>query len=262
MVYYTVRIEGGLCNNLFQIFSVMGMTKRDNVDFVLLNKLIDTSSIKFHTGKETYFTNFLVKLQPYFIEEISNYQVINENDKVIDNFPFVKNYYKNILFNGNFQDYHFLDLIGKEKIKSLLNFPEINENLDLQNAFFIHYRRGDYVGNSFHEVVNDNYYIQAIKEYPQDAEIVICSNEKNYGTDKPFLENRKVKFIDTDEVITLGIMSKCRWGGICANSSFSWWGSYLNESPDKIICMPYKWFNNSEIKTDKYYYPGTKKIFF
>lgn len=260
MVYYTVKIEGGLCNQLFQIFSVMGMAKRDNVDFVLCNKIIDSSSIKKHSGKDTFFDIFLQKLQPYLVENIENYQLINENDKVIDHFPFVKNYYKNIVFNGYFQDYYFLELLGKEKIKSFLTFPEIN--LDLKNTFFIHYRRGDYVGNSFHEVVNDNYYSTAIKEYPEDAEIVICSNEKNYGLDKPFLANRKVSFIDADEIITILILSKCRWGGICANSSFSWWGSYLNDSQDKIICLPFRWFNNNEIKVDKYYYPGTKKIFF
>lgn len=260
MVYYIPKLEGGLCNFLFQIFSVMGMARRDNVGFALCHKMINNSAIKFHTGKESYFDTFLKKLEPYFIENIENYQQINENDKVIDHFPFVKNYYKTILFNGNFQDYYFLELLSREKIKSFLSFPEITLNFD--NTFFIHYRRGDYVGNAFHEIVNDNYYTEAIKEYPQDARIVICSNEKNYGLDKPFLKNRNITFIDTDEVTTLQIMSQCQYGGICANSSFSWWGSYLNESPDKIVCFPYKWFNNNEIAIDKYYYPGTKKIYF
>jgi hypothetical protein len=257
MVYYTVKIEGGLCNQLFQIFSVMGMANRDNVDFVLCNKMINLSETKRHSGKDTFFDNFLKKLKPYFIENVDNYQQINENDKVVDHFPFVKNYYKNILFNGYFQDYRFLELI---EIKSFLTFPDIN--LDLENTFFIHYRRGDYVGNAFHEVVNDNYYSNALKEYPQDARIVVCSNEKNYGMDKPFLANREVKFIDADEITTLLILTKCQYGGICANSSFSWWGGYLNESLDKIICLPYKWFNNNDIPIDKYYYPGTKKIYF
>jgi hypothetical protein len=260
MVYYTIKIEGGLCNQLFQIFSVMGMATRDNVDFVLCNKIINNSEIKRHSGKDTFFDNFLQKLQPYFIENIDNYQQINENDKEVDHFPFVKNYYKNILFNGYFQDYHFLELLSREKIRSFLSFPD--KYLDLENTFFIHYRRGDYIGNAFHEVVNDNYYSTAIMEYPQDARIVVCSNEKNYGMDKPFLANRKVTFIETDEITTLLILTKCQYGGICANSSFSWWGGYLNESPDKIICLPYKWFNSTEIKVDKYYYPGTKKINF
>jgi hypothetical protein len=255
MVYYIPKIYGGLCNQLFQIFSVMGMAKRDNVDFGLINNLIDQTMVKFHSGKKTFFNDFLIKLKPFFIDNIKDYHHITENNSnfLINN--------KNIVFDGYFQDYKLLKFLGNDLIKGYLNFPEKDlSKYNLDNAFYIHFRRGDYVGNAFHSVLNDNYYSEAIKEYPEDATILISSNEKNYGLSKGFLENRNVIFIDESEVTTLEIMSKCRWGGICANSSFSWWGSYLNESPDKIICMPFRWFNSTDINIDKYYYPGVKKI--
>jgi len=47
-------------------------------------------------------------------------------------------------------------------------------------------------------------------------------------------------------------MSKCK-GGICANSSFSWWGARLN--PNRSIILPSKWFNDSRLYTDGYYFP-------
>jgi hypothetical protein len=38
-------------------------------------------------------------------------------------------------------------------------------------------------------------------------------------------------------------MSKCKKGGICANSSFSWWGSWLNKNESKKVFMPSEWVN-------------------
>jgi hypothetical protein len=261
MVYYTPIIVGGLCNQLFIIFSVMGMAKRDNVDFRLYEKNIDYSEMIKHSGRTTYFDNFLIKLKPLFIDTIEDYVLIEQNVNFEDFFPFVKNYYRNILFKGYFQNPYFLNLLGVKEIKEYLNFP--NKDLskyNLENAFFIHYRRGDYVKNNFHDILNENYYMTALKEYPEDATVLICSNENNYGVDKPYLQNRNVIFIYEDEITTLLILSLCKWGGICANSSFSWWGTYLNESPNKIVCMPDKWFNTTTEFMNGYYYEGVKKI--
>jgi hypothetical protein len=261
MVYYTPTLYGGLGNQLFQIFSIMGMAKRDNVDFKLCKKYIDNFEIIKHSRRNTHFDNFLIKLTPFFIDEIENYVLIEQNLKVEDHFPFVKNYYRNLLFKGFFQNYYFLDLLGPKIIKEYLNFP--NKDLskyNLENAFFIHYRRGDYVNNNFHDILSEDYYIKALKEYPEDATILICSNENNFGINKPYLQNRNVIFIYEDEVTTLLILSLCKWGGICANSSFSWWGTYLNESPDKIVCMPFIWFNIDNEFMDGFYYKGVKKI--
>jgi len=52
-------------------------------------------------------------------------------------------------------------------------------------------------------------------------------------------------------------MSKAK-GCICANSSFSWWGAYLN--PNRPIYFPDKWFNDSSMDTSGFYFKGSQKI--
>jgi hypothetical protein len=51
---------------------------------------------------------------------------------------------------------------------------------------------------------------------------------------------------------TLHFMAACRLGGICANSSFSWWGSYLNSYLDKRVYFPYEWMTNIHVPIDVY----------
>lgn len=258
MVYYIPMIIGGLGNIMFQIFSIMGLARRDNVEFKIDLSKADYTVTKQLTNSDniTYLENFF-NIKDFIIEKVENHIIIKEENKR-NFYNNIKNHNKNIVFNGYFQDYYYLDFIKKDILK-YLNFKENPDytKYNLDNAFFIHHRRGDYVNNSFHDIINENYYKEALKYFPKDATIIICSNEKNYGLD--FYPDRKVIFIDENEIDTLDIMRRTKYGGIVANSSFSWWGSYLNESSDKIITMPSRWFS---IKSDvsKYHYPGVKVI--
>lgn len=121
----------------------------------------------------------------------------------------------------------------------------------------IHIRRGDYVSNQINYkgfgVCSLDYYqgaISMIKEKMAEPHFFIFSDDiewtkKNLKIDGPAVYISSYNF---EETVELKLMSQCKHN-IIANSSFSWWGAWLNENPQKIVIAPQKWTNISKFDT-------------
>lgn len=136
---------------------------------------------------------------------------------------------------------------------------ELAEQIKQTNAVSLHVRRGDYANNpvttATHGLCSLEYYHAAVchiagkVKYPHffifsdDAEWV----KKNLRVDFP------CKYIDhnrtTESYNDMRLMSMCKHN-IIANSSFSWWGAWLNENHEKIVIAPKKWFTIDNIESD------------
>ena len=124
---------------------------------------------------------------------------------------------------------------------------------DLSDTCSIHIRRGDYVNHPLHEVCNLDYYKRAIAEIERRTTIrkfVVFSDDIQWCRNNL---RGQFEFVDGNhDIEDIFLMSMCTHH-IIANSSFSWWGSWLNKNPNKIILAPSAWFNNSDmIQTDVY----------
>jgi Glycosyl transferase family 11 len=137
----------------------------------------------------------------------------------------------------------------------------------------VHVRRGDYLepGTAeFHGILGEPYYREALTRLEEaigrDAELFVFSDDAAAAEQVlNFVPRSRLVHIHGDperpwEDMTL--MARCRHH-VIANSSFSWWGAWLNCSPDKMVIAPRAWFAASELKkqnTSDLYPPGWVKI--
>ena len=91
---------------------------------------------------------------------------------------------------------------------------------DIDNSYFLHIRRGDYVGNSFHELDLTEYYKRAVQHIGKGIAYIV-SNDIEWCKQWDFLKTIPHRFIEEDDVNTLIIMTRCGLGGITANSELS-----------------------------------------
>jgi hypothetical protein len=115
----------------------------------------------------------------------------------------------------------------------------------------LHIRRGDYVtnpmANAVHGVLHLDYYLNAIellvKRLGERFRIVVFSDDIEWARHKLNC-NQPLYFISGSTVTPhedLHMMASCDHH-IIANSSFSWWGAWLNPSPKKVVIAPKNWF--------------------
>jgi hypothetical protein len=141
----------------------------------------------------------------------------------------------------------------------MLSLPDIDSS-KVTDTCFIHVRGGDYVNNPLHDVkLFEKYYDNAIKFMKNIGltKFSVFTNDKKYAITHEFLQNIDYEFIETsNELDTLALMTRCK-AGITANSTFSWWGAFLNRG--RPVYMPSRWFNNS-FRTEGYYFPGVEIV--
>jgi hypothetical protein len=141
------------------------------------------------------------------------------------------------------------------------------EHSDL--AVSVHVRRGDYLNPGtaeFHGILGEPYYRQALERVGttlgDSVEFFVFSDDPAAAEQVlHFVPKSRLNYVRGDPARPwedMALMARCRHH-VTANSSFSWWGAWLNGSPEKIVVAPRAWFTPSELKkrnTADLYPPG------
>ncbi|WP_147243677.1 alpha-1,2-fucosyltransferase [Pedobacter miscanthi] len=167
--------------------------------------------------------------------------------------------YSTYFLNGYFQNEAYFTPL-REKLLQEFAFPELSilsknikkKILKTKHSISLHVRRGDYLkpeNGLKHGILPISYYQQAIAHFNailKEPNYFIFSDDLDWCEENlSFIESKTFVKTSGEPWEEMNLMSLCKYQ-IIANSSFSWWAAWLNNSADKIVIAPKKWFLNTE----------------
>lgn len=265
----TIYIGGGLANKMFQYafslaikkkgYDVMYDTHTFKTEFqhdqVTLQSIFENVEIPENdkvnyiaAGKNSKFFRMWKRITPWYVSE----HAYLYNDNVW------KQIRKECYVESSWQDErYFVD--AEKEVRKAFAFPnftdsrnlEIQKNMQESNSVAIHIRKGDGYGtwNIFSNTCPKEYYDKAlayIKEHVENPKFFIFTDSPDVV--KEYLDLEDYTLINWNPTSGDGnywdmqLMS-CAKHNIIANSTYSWWGAWLNSNPNKIVIGPKYWFN-------------------
>lgn len=259
-----LRFKGGLGNQMFQYAFYLSLKKWHPFScfiFDLEESLYCHSGYQLdqithtHTIRPGKWYQFVKKHLPRLIRWTHK---VKQTNSLEYREEYLQSNFLLTLYDGYWQSGKYFSSIA-EKVKKtfrfreeLLNFKTHNLTVTLKHkdTISIHVRRGDYLNLTDHfGLCNLTYYQKAIDYFSQrltNPTFIVFSDDIQWAKENILCEN--AIYVDwnqgSDSWQDMYLMSQCKHN-IIANSSFSWWGAWLNDNPDKIVIAPQKWFNYS-----------------
>jgi|SaaInlV_110m_DNA_1040235.scaffolds.fasta_scaffold09377_2 hypothetical protein len=269
-------MKGGLGNQMFQFSAAYSLAQNLSVALDIDTSYYPLSNHNNFELKNVFglndnklvfnkkYSRFLNRLL-FFVESKLNVKIISTlilSAEDLDNAILYEN--NKIILDDYFQSEKYFVKHRKNLLK-LLCFPVLSgRNLETQgfieknNTCSIHIRRGDYITNPGAVMnmarINSNYYKKAktyIEKNVKNVKFVYFSDDINWVRNEFHIANSDIVVDwnnESDSYVDMQLMSLCQHN-IIANSSFSWWGAWLNKNTEKVVVAPKKWFNNVSLNS-------------
>lgn len=204
-----------------------------------------------------------------YIQEDEMLMEYNFNPKYLEIKKKVDSY-----FFGFFASYKYFENIQNE-VRKTFTFKEILESdkdnfetlekIKNSESISVHVRRGDYVKLNNFNICDLDYYKKAVAKVLVEMEIrgiekskinfYIFSDDINWcKSNFNFLDKYNTMYIDWNKdqnsYKDMQLMSECKHN-IIPNSTFSWWGAWLNQNKNKIVIVPKYWFKDILNSSDR-----------
>lgn len=266
MIY--CRFHGRTGNQMFQYAAARALSLRHGVDVALDDRralargersLTRVFDLKLAASPNLPPAQHTHKLQYHLWRAFGRNPKLYREPKLGFN-PEMLDLPDNVYLHGYWQsEKYFADCAAV--IRDDFTFPEATgKNAELaqqigeaKNAVSLHLRRGDYVSNASHVVCAQPYYDSALaalqEKLAEDVQIFVFSDDPNWARDNLKLPGTPV-IVDHNgeehDYEDMRLMSLCQHN-IIANSSFSWWGAWLNQNEGRQIIAPKVWFGKEKL---------------
>jgi hypothetical protein len=257
--FYTAYLMGGLGNQMFQISHAISQGLKNNVESLF----IPVAYTPMQANQPAKYLNNIYR-NINFVDNLSDYQIVESpwqftelDIKWVHPTQFIGYYQSSKNFLGYDEQIKELFQPTEEfinKVNSL--YPEINN----EGTLSLHIRRGDYATIShILPVIHKTYIDEAIEQNGLYTTLFIFSDDTEWVKQNLSYPNQII-VTGLEDYEELWLMSLCK-NNIMSNSTFSWWGSFLNKNEYKKIFVPSIWFGPSgEKKWEDIYIDSWIKI--
>lgn len=259
-----IVFNGGLGNQMFQYAFYLRMRHESPLSFFIF----DTEQSRgCHNGFELdkvfhidcgWKTKYYRKVNKYSQRMIGPFNEIVQKNSLEYDPSLMKEHHVLSSYTGYWQSEEYFKPVEKSVRKAftfreeLLSEKTIETSAYLRsiNSVSVHIRRGDYLRDpDYYGLCTTDYYnksISLLKERIPNALFVFISDDVDWARQSIKCEN--AFYVDWNNGKNswqdMYLMSCCKHN-IVANSSFSWWGAWLNPNPEKTVVTPKPWFDYS-----------------
>lgn len=265
-----VKLQGGLGNQMFQYAAARALAKQNNTSVSLdlswfsqnFNNLTTPRHYELSCFRLDEYTSRHKDTIPQRLHESLARKYIEQHYQFDSNFNKLP---RKAVLQGYFQsEKYFINIrsLIMEDFEFLKTPNSKNKQIQddinaCKSSVALHVRRGDYASSEnvskFHGLSSLDYYRTAVKiieSAVNQPSYYVFSDDPDWCK-KNLKFNNRTTYIDwnTDGAEDLRLMKSCKHN-IIANSSFSWWGAWLNTNQTKIVVAPKQWFNDPAINTN------------
>jgi hypothetical protein len=270
-LFLEVKFKGGLGNQLFQYATARRLSVKKRIPWLLFNT--DNYQID-AVGRAFGLMNYRIRGSLIHSRLMKNiFQNGTKYNKIISLFPLygrieetglsLHHFPNNLRLLSSLSGYWQSEFYFKD-IRPLLleelvphRVPSFPEWMGGSETVAVHIRRTDYlVENGFGSLTEQYYHdaIEVIRSRVSNPLFVFFSDDLEWCR-RNFKDNGFLFCDDQDwqlDYLQLYLMSKCSHQ-IIANSSFSWWGAWLNANPARQVIRPERPFLDSSLQYESYY---------